>query len=735
MATLTGTTIAGSYKDLLKIAEASKQAGLDTTLRAVEDGDATASALNLSTTSASIGHTVTTSDAGSKALFIDANTSGVAAQDSTGLHIDFDRTVAGSGTAAHNDIGIDLDVNSASLGTSSLVGMDIDVVGAASGTSTATGLAVTVGSADTNYAAVFSGGNVGIGTNSPDFQLEVEANTTSYSKMLSIKNIHATGIPLIAIGDDMGADDGCAILGYDNSNNVAWLGVNGASIGTGLHVKKSGNVGIGTSSPSFYSASYAGLHVYHSNNPAILKVEAGDGSSTRIQLKNTETDITLVADGGVLNIDGGNVGIGDDSPDAHLDIEDAAVSLAGTAEWRGLAVNHTKTAGASTASSDFYGIDNSLVFNDGDAFFGALYGTKTTVTCADSVGESVGIIGSLSNAILNGGDVNYIRGVSTSVIIDGGTIDTGVVGHHLSIDVDGGTHTGYLYGLSIDVDSTVNPGGGMRANMWQVGGSAMGDDDFFFYALDGKNSDVSAHLTAAGVLTVDSSAADGASDYAEWFESKDGNVIAIGSTVKLDGGKLVACSEGDSPMGVIRPKDANVVQAGGRSLKWQGKYLTDDYNAPLYEDYEWVIWKEDVDFDEYISRGKTEEEQKQYHKVEGSKAVLYKDGDEIPEDKEVGDEKEAAVPDTYYRKHSYYADRVPEEFTVPEDARVIQCESQRKKRNPDYDESLEYKPRKERDEWHLVGLLGQIPITKGQPTGNWIKMKDVSDTVEMYFVK
>jgi len=51
MATLAGNTIASSYKDLLKIAEASKQSGIDGTLRAVEDGDATASALYLATDS------------------------------------------------------------------------------------------------------------------------------------------------------------------------------------------------------------------------------------------------------------------------------------------------------------------------------------------------------------------------------------------------------------------------------------------------------------------------------------------------------------------------------------------------------------------------------------------------------------------------------------------------------------------------------------------------------------
>ena len=116
---------------------------------------------------------------------IDRNTAGVSAENGKGLYVDFDRTVAGSGTAAHNDIGLDLDVNSASLGTSSVIGLDIDVVGATTGTHTATGLTVTVGSSDTNYAALFNGGNVGIGTASPVAQLEVKdaaVNSDDYTE-------------------------------------------------------------------------------------------------------------------------------------------------------------------------------------------------------------------------------------------------------------------------------------------------------------------------------------------------------------------------------------------------------------------------------------------------------------------------------------------------------------------------------------------------------------------------
>ena len=94
-----------------------------------------------------------------------------AAQDATALHIDFDRTTPTSGTAAHNDRGINLDVNSASLGTSSLYGMDIDVVGATSGTSTAYGIDVSVSGADSNY---------GVKVLSADRQLQLLYDASNY---------------------------------------------------------------------------------------------------------------------------------------------------------------------------------------------------------------------------------------------------------------------------------------------------------------------------------------------------------------------------------------------------------------------------------------------------------------------------------------------------------------------------------------------------------------------------
>ena len=100
------------------------------------------------------------SDGGVTGMLLDKNYTDVGAATVTGLYVDFDRTLPSSGTAAFTDIGINLDVNSAGEGVTTTTGLDIDVVGATSGTHTVVGLDVAVGSADTNYAAKFTGGSI-----------------------------------------------------------------------------------------------------------------------------------------------------------------------------------------------------------------------------------------------------------------------------------------------------------------------------------------------------------------------------------------------------------------------------------------------------------------------------------------------------------------------------------------------------------------------------------------------
>ena len=61
---------------------------------------------------------------------------------------------------------------------------------------------------------------------------------------------------------------------------------------------------------------------------------------------------------------------------------------------------------------------------------------------------------------------------------------------------------------------------------------------------------------------------------------------------------------------------------------------------------------------------------------------------------------------------------------------------QRRKLNPAYDPDVEYTSREERPEWDCVGLMGKLRLRKGQPTGSrWIKMRDISDSVEEWLVR
>ena len=60
----------------------------------------------------------------------------------------------------------------------------------------------------------------------------------------------------------------------------------------------------------------------------------------------------------------------------------------------------------------------------------------------------------------------------------------------------------------------------------------------------------------------------------------------------------------------------------------------------------------------------------------------------------------------------------------------------RRKLNPDYNSDTAFVSREDRKEWDTVGLMGKLRLRKGQPTAaGWIKMRDVSDTVEEWLIR
>ena len=123
---------------------------------------------------------------------------------------------------------------------------------------------------------------------------------------------------------------------------------------------------------------------------------------------------------------------------------------------------------------------------------------------------------------------------------------------------------------------------------------------------------------------------------------------------------------------------------------WSQKYETDDYDAFITEEFTITEWEETT----YQSYGK-----------EVTKEVWY-ETDKIPNDV-----------------------TVPTEDIKDSDGRVIKTKAIvktteadgvtkliRKKINPNFNKDQEYTPRDKRNEWAIVGLLGQVPINKGQKT-------------------
>ena len=205
----------------------------------------------------------------------------------------------------------------------------------------------------------------------------------------------------------------------------------------------------------------------------------------------------------------------------------------------------------------------------------------------------------------------------------------------------------------------------------------------------GAPSDTEFHLRMDGNGYADGSWNGGGADYAEFFEWSDGNTDSEdrrGISVVLDGDKIREAVAGEEPIGVISANPSCVGDSA--DLKWSGKYLRDDFGSYQKEPYTFVEWtNEDGDVEKYAS------------------------------------------------------DFVPAGITVPDDAVTKTVDDDgtpllRRVLNPAYDPDVTYVPREQRAEWDPVGLMGKLRIRKGQVTGaRWIKMRDISDTVEEWLVR
>ena len=211
------------------------------------------------------------------------------------------------------------------------------------------------------------------------------------------------------------------------------------------------------------------------------------------------------------------------------------------------------------------------------------------------------------------------------------------------------------------------------------------DDNFLIHTAGGNSGedgadDINFHVTVGGVLS-SVSANTSLTDYAEFFESKDGSAFAFGSVVTLDGDKIKLAEEGDAMLGVVRPNNTSSI-VGGSNMQWGGRYKKDDFGVFLRKEIE-VFEVESID----------------------------DDGQPVHTTYEVG-KTDIAIPDgvkTIKQKVKIEADN--------------------------YDSSIEWIPREDRDEWNVIGLLGQVQILKGQPVASsWKKMKSITDSLDLYYI-
>lgn len=221
----------------------------------------------------------------------------------------------------------------------------------------------------------------------------------------------------------------------------------------------------------------------------------------------------------------------------------------------------------------------------------------------------------------------------------------------------------------------------------------------------------------------------GGADRAEMFEWADGNPSGIdgekkrvgsdraGYSVALVDGKIRIAQAGETPIGVVSLTYDSLGNAA--PLNWAGKFLLDDLGTPVMEACEIVEWEERI----LLEPAKEATPPVDRTMIRGGKPYIFTDP---------GTPAQIAKYDV--KKHSYYADQIPEGLSVPTDA--TRTPAGRRKLNPAFEEAANYVPRTARKEWDAVGILGLCRMRKGQITApTWMKMRDVSDQVEEWLVR
>jgi hypothetical protein len=209
----------------------------------------------------------------------------------------------------------------------------------------------------------FSGGNVGIGTSSPTYKLDVSKGSAGAAARFTASTDNGRGLSFTSsdVGIFLGAQWTRDIA--SGSGIHAWS-INGSEA---MRINASGNVGVGESNPvakihiqgsgtsgqvtsslilENSSSGTAGLQITGTAGSSHLDFMYGGGPSTGTNTLTTGMSMTLEGSGA------GNVGIGTSSPDSKIHLNDGALHIQqtdGSDTWFSLGANNDNyiTTGAS----------------------------------------------------------------------------------------------------------------------------------------------------------------------------------------------------------------------------------------------------------------------------------------------------------------------------------------------------------------------------------------------------
>jgi hypothetical protein len=217
---------------------------------------------------------------------------------------------------------------------------------------------------DVEAMRINSSGNVGIGTSSPAYALEIKRASGSKLDVLSIENDVFPCIQIVDTGNwtsRIGVDGATGALVFENSVN-----------NERMRIDSSGNVGIGTSSPSTFTNGLAVAGSGNDGDVAVISDTVGAWSFKKVRSDNSNAmgiyDPTgfgvmalYTAGAERMRIDSsGNVGIGDTTPSYKLDVT-GDINFTGTLYENGSPFGSGRTYGtpvtlSSVSSVTFSGI-------------------------------------------------------------------------------------------------------------------------------------------------------------------------------------------------------------------------------------------------------------------------------------------------------------------------------------------------------------------------------------------